>query len=150
MKMKTRMAGLVLAFLTVIFSPALGQMAGSSERETDWQAYFTTGYFDAGTVLNTTVEGERVEVDMDEGWLFGVRVGADQEYLGVEALIAGVISGSYPALYLSAFRPVSVLKGTLISGKKGTFVRKCLVVLQFSLSVIQLFRSRELSEKKDT
>jgi ABC-type antimicrobial peptide transport system permease subunit len=52
------------------------------------------------------------------------------------ALITGVISGSYPALYLSAFRPASVLKGTLVSGKKGTFVRKCLVVLQFSLSVI--------------
>lgn len=52
------------------------------------------------------------------------------------ALITGVISGSYPALYLSAFRPASVLKGTLVSGKRGAFVRKCLVVLQFSLSVI--------------
>jgi ABC-type antimicrobial peptide transport system permease subunit len=52
------------------------------------------------------------------------------------ALITGVISGSYPALYLSAFKPVNVLKGTLVSGKKGTIVRKCLVVLQFSLSVI--------------
>ena len=52
------------------------------------------------------------------------------------ALITGVISGSYPALYLSAFKPVSVLKSTLVSGRRGTFVRKCLVVLQFSLSVI--------------
>jgi ABC-type antimicrobial peptide transport system permease subunit len=52
------------------------------------------------------------------------------------ALITGVISGSYPALYLSAFKPVSVLKSTLVSGRSGTFVRKCLVVLQFSLSVI--------------
>jgi putative ABC transport system permease protein len=52
------------------------------------------------------------------------------------ALITGIVSGSYPALYLSAFRPASVLKGTLFSGKKGTLVRKCLVVLQFSLSVI--------------
>ena len=52
------------------------------------------------------------------------------------ALITGVISGSYPALYLSSFRPVNVLKGTLVSGRRGTLVRKCLVVLQFSLSVI--------------
>jgi putative ABC transport system permease protein len=52
------------------------------------------------------------------------------------ALITGIVSGSYPALYLSAFRPASVLKGTLFSGRKGTLVRKCLVVLQFSLSVI--------------
>ena len=48
------------------------------------------------------------------------------------ALVTGVISGSYPALYLSAFKPVSVLKGTLVSGRRGTLVRKCLVVLQFS------------------
>ena len=52
------------------------------------------------------------------------------------ALVTGVISGSYPALYLSSFRPIHVLKGTLVSGRKGAFVRKCLVVLQFSLSVI--------------
>jgi putative ABC transport system permease protein len=52
------------------------------------------------------------------------------------ALVTGIISGSYPALYLSAFRPASVLKGTLVSGKRGALVRKCLVVLQFSLSVI--------------
>jgi putative ABC transport system permease protein len=52
------------------------------------------------------------------------------------ALVTGVISGSYPALYLSAFKPASVLKGTLLSSRKGTFARKCLVVLQFSLSVI--------------
>ncbi len=52
------------------------------------------------------------------------------------ALVTGIISGSYPAMYLSAFKPVSVLKSTLVSGRRGTFVRKCLVVLQFSLSVI--------------
>lgn len=112
MKMKTSMAGLVLLVMVLSFSPALGQMAGSSERETDWQAYFTTGYFDAGTVLNTHVRGERVEVDMDEGWLFGVRAGADWEYLGVEALIAGVISDmdlkADPAVNLTSGHDASV------------------------------------------
>jgi len=92
MKMKTCMTGLVLLVIAVPFSPALGQLAGSQERQTDWQAYFTTGYFDAGTVLNTQVRGESVKVEMDEGWLFGVRAGADQEFFGLEALIAGVIS----------------------------------------------------------
>jgi putative ABC transport system permease protein len=52
------------------------------------------------------------------------------------ALVTGVISGIYPALYLSAFKPAKMLKGTLVSGKRGTFLRKFLVVLQFSLSVI--------------
>jgi putative ABC transport system permease protein len=60
-------------------------------------------------------------------------------FYGVMLLIAlatGLVSGSYPALYLSSFRPVSVLKGGFVSGKGGAFVRKCLVVLQFGLSVV--------------
>ena len=115
MKMKTSMAGLVLAGIAVTFSPVLGQMAGSPERETDWQAFFTTGFFDGGTLLNTQVEGEKVEVDIDEGWLIGVRLGADWEYLGVEASIAGVLSDmdlkADPAADLTKANDASVLLG---------------------------------------
>lgn len=94
MKTRTSMTVLVLLGMATMLSPALGQMAGSSdtETETDWQAYFTTGYFDGGTILNTQVQGEPVKVEMDEGWLLGVRIGADQEYVGLEATLAGVIS----------------------------------------------------------
>ncbi len=49
--------------------------------------------------------------------------------------IAGIISGIYPALYLSAFRPIRVLKGDLSSGMKSGRMRKILVVVQFTLSV---------------
>ena len=52
------------------------------------------------------------------------------------AVITGIVSGSYPALFLSSFKPATVLKGSLVSGKKGSFIRKTLVVFQFSLSVI--------------
>jgi ABC-type antimicrobial peptide transport system permease subunit len=51
-------------------------------------------------------------------------------------LITGLISGSYPALYLSGFRPVAVLKGKLKTSAGERWVRKGLVVFQFTLSVI--------------
>jgi len=51
-------------------------------------------------------------------------------------LLTVAISGSYPALFLSRFTPVHVLKDNLAAGRKGTLFRKALVVLQFSLSVL--------------
>jgi ABC-type antimicrobial peptide transport system permease subunit len=56
----------------------------------------------------------------------------------VIVLFTGVISGSYPAFYLSAFRPVDILKGKLASSTKEKFVRQGLVVFQFSISLLLL------------
>ena len=47
----------------------------------------------------------------------------------------GLIAGIYPALYLSSYKPVSILQGDKTKGKKSSFFRKTLVVVQFSLSV---------------
>ena len=50
-------------------------------------------------------------------------------------LVTSLLSGSYPALYLSSFQPVKVLKGTFKVGKMASLPRTVLVVVQFTISV---------------
>ena len=52
------------------------------------------------------------------------------------SVFTGLLAGSYPALYLSSFNPVKVLKGTFRAGRYSALPRKVLVVLQFTVSVI--------------
>jgi ABC-type antimicrobial peptide transport system permease subunit len=51
-------------------------------------------------------------------------------------IFTGCVAGSYPALYLSSFNPIKVLKGTFASGKKAVLPRHILVVAQFVISIL--------------
>jgi putative ABC transport system permease protein len=74
--------------------------------------------------------GEDLKLDWMNGRLwFG--------FLGI-ALVTGLLAGSYPALYLSGFQPVKVLKGSLRSLGGNLVFRNVLVVTQFVVSIVLL------------
>jgi putative ABC transport system permease protein len=54
----------------------------------------------------------------------------------VGSILVGLAAGVYPALVLTAFRPIATLKGYLRSGSRGFTMRNVLVVVQFSISVV--------------
>ena len=55
--------------------------------------------------------------------------------VAILTLGTGIFSGVYPAIYLSSFKPISVLKGKLLNNFSGATIRKALVVFQFVISI---------------
>lgn len=74
------------------------------------------------------ITGEVLTLNIfDQPWILGVIIGL--------VVLVGVLAGSYPALYLTNFKPVEVLKGSSRAGRKSSFFRNSLVVLQFAISI---------------
>ena len=91
--------------------------------------------FVLGTVLArlllpafNSMAGKTIAMPWEQGWFFPI--------LFFSALLIGIIAGLYPAFYLSAFRPLNVLKGKLTIGSKSRNLRSGLVVFQFAISVV--------------
>ncbi len=78
--------------------------------------------------LFNEVAGKKIEIPWINPvfWLSGI----------VFILVTGLLAGSYPALYLSSFQPLKVLKGTFRVGRFASVPRKILVVTQFTVSVM--------------
>lgn len=96
--------------------------------------------------LFNEVAGKKISLPWNDStfWLLGIGF----------SMLTGVIAGSYPALYLSSFQPVQVLKGTFRVGRLASLPRKVLVVLQFTVSVtliigtIVVFRQVEFAKDR--
>jgi putative ABC transport system permease protein len=63
------------------------------------------------------------------------------------AFITGLLAGSYPALYLSSFRPIKVLKGRFSNSLAAISLRKTLVVFQFVISIVLIIASAVIANQ---
>ena len=63
------------------------------------------------------------------------------------AFFTGILSGSYPALYLSSFQPVKVMKGIFFLGSQGASFRKILMIVQFSISILLIICTIIISDQ---
>ena len=75
-----------------------------------------------------TLAGKSLTVPWLSWWYFPSLV--------VAMLFIGVVAGLYPSFYLSAFKPIDVLKGSVSRGSKSSGLRSAMVVFQFTTSII--------------
>ena len=68
-------------------------------------------------------------------------------YMLVGVLLLGMIAGFFPAIYLSSFKPIAVLKGLKMSEKGTLSLRKTLVVVQFTISIVLIIGALIISQQ---
>ena len=75
-----------------------------------------------------TLAAKSLAIPWTAWWVLPLMIGS--------AIVVGVMAGLYPPFYLSAFKPINVLKGQLSRGSKNSLLRNGLVVFQFTTSII--------------
>jgi len=68
-------------------------------------------------------------------------------YMIVAALFLGIVAGFFPAVYLSSFKPILVLKGLKFSEKGTLTLRKALVIVQFTISTVLIIGALVISQQ---
>lgn len=85
--------------------------------------------------------GKDLSIPWHNPWLFPLLIGA--------TVFIGLLSGIYPSVFLSSFRPIQTLKGQLSSGSKGVKFRSALVVFQFTISIVLIIGSLVVKKQID-
>lgn len=96
--------------------------------------------------LFNELSGKEIRFDQNNVVYFGIA-------LIILTVITGVVAGSYPAFYLSSFRPAEVLKGKMALGNASGTLRQTLVIMQFVVAIVlvcgMLVIARQLSFMKE-
>ncbi|MBS1506555.1 MAG: ABC transporter permease [Bacteroidetes bacterium] len=114
-------------------SQLIGQFIGESLLITTLSTLLAVVMVQLMTPLFNTVMNKQMTVDFTDPKLLIALVSL--------TVVTSLIAGSYPAFFLSSFRPASVLKGQLQSTLAGATLRKGLVVFQFALSAMLIIAS---------
>lgn len=86
-----------------------------------------------------TLTGKEIELPVSEFSFWNTAI--------LLALITGIVSGSYPAIFLSGLKPVRILKGSLNFTTSSVLLRKGLVVFQFTLSIVLIIGTIVISRQ---
>ena len=109
-------------------SHLIGQFLAESTLLSIFSFVLAVGLAYALLPLFNQLSGRELFIPFKEVNMYGLLV--------LAALLVGLMAGIYPAFFLSAFKPVSVLKGNVALGMKSGFIRSSLVVFQFTVSIL--------------
>ena len=104
---------------------------------------FVLGILLAWTLLSTfnSIASKALTIPWDQWWFIPTML--------ISSLIIGILAGLYPAFYLSTFKPINVLKGSLAIGSKSGKLRSGLVIFQFTTSVILVIGTLIIYQQMD-
>jgi putative ABC transport system permease protein len=87
-----------------------------------------TSFVGLGMPLFNEIAGQKIDIPWSAPWFIPLVI--------VSALLVGLVAGIYPSFYLSAFKPIDVLKGSVARGFKNSRLRGAMVVFQFTTSIV--------------